>query len=181
MGTEVTELLRQARDGEPGRLSLVFEALYPELRRLAAARLHGAERTVGATGLVHELYLRLATGESLALTDRRHFFAAAARAMRWILADDARRRCADKRGAGAAPATLTGSVADHGLPADVLALQDALDALDQVNPLQREIVDLHVFAGLEFAEIAQLVGCSERSVYRHWQRARAFLHAQLAA
>lgn len=177
---EITTLLAQARNGEPHRLTAVFEALYPELRRLAAARV-GREATLSPTMLVHELYLRLATGADLPVADRRHFFAAAAQSMRWILVDHARRRLADKRGGGLASITLDERLlaASEAEDTEVLALHQALDALDEVNPQQRQVVELHYFAGLGFAEIAALLDISERTAHREWDRARAFLHAQL--
>jgi len=179
---EITELLARARGGEPERLAQVFEALYPELRRIAQGRPGEGSTTLTPTVLVHEAFLRLTENRELALSDRRHFFACAARAMRCIVLDHARRRHAGKRGGGLAPVTL-----DEHLPvgedvgdSDVFALDQALDALDQVNPRQREVVELHFFAGLTYDEIAELHACSERTVIREWQRARAFLHSQLA-
>jgi RNA polymerase sigma factor (TIGR02999 family) len=180
VGNEITRLLAQARSGEPERLSAVFESLYPELRRLAASRLNGGEQTLSPTLLVHELYLRATTGEPLAATDRRHFFATAAKAMRWIVVDHARHKNSEKRGGGQIAVTLTGALAvSNAAEPQVLALHEGLEALGEINPQQREVVELHYFAGLEFAEIAELLGCSQRTVYREWERARAFLHAQL--
>ncbi|NZA24980.1 sigma-70 family RNA polymerase sigma factor [Luteimonas sp. SJ-92] len=178
-GEAITQLLVQARAGDPERLSAVFEQLYPELRRLAASRLAGGEHTVTPTVLVHELYLRATTGEPLSVTDRHHFFAAAAKAMRWILVDHARRRQSEKRGGGQVAVTLT-----EGLPMDaasdqVLALHEGLEALGELQQRQREVVELHYFAGLEFAEIAELLGISTRTARREWERARAFLYALL--
>lgn len=180
MGNEITELLMQARAGEPARLSQVFELLYPELRRLAASRLGGGERTLTPTVLVHELFLRCSAGQELSVADRRHFFAAAAQAMRWILVDHARRSGAGKRGNGQAAITLDeGLAAAETADTDVLALYEGLDALEQINPQQRQVVELHYFAGLGFAEIAELLEISERTAHREWDRARAFLHSLL--
>lgn len=177
---EITKLLRQAEAGEPQRLAAVVEALYPELRRLAAARLRGHESTFTPTALVNEFYLRLGAGGPLSLVDRRHFFAAAAKAMRWIVVDHARRRHAEKRGGGISPVTLSERLVAGAESAEVLALHEGLEALDQVNPRQREVVELRYFIGLEFAEVAELLACSERTAKREWERARAFLYAQLA-
>lgn len=177
---EITELLAHARNGEPQRLTVVFEALYPELRRLAASRAGGGGQTLTPTVLVHELYLRLTKGELSALSDRRHFFAAAAQAMRWIMVDHARRNVADKRGGGLVEVTLEEGLAVAGNPETrVLALHEGLDLLEQINPQQRQVVELRYFAGLGFAEIAELLGCSERTAKREWERARAFLHSHL--
>ena len=176
---EITQLLRQAAAGEPRRLTAVFEALYPELRRLAASRLRGNDVALTPTELVSEFYLRLEGVASLSLVDRRHFFAAAAKAMRWIVVDQARRRNAEKRGGGQVPVTLDERLEALPESAEVLALHEGLEALDQVNPRQREVVELRYFVGLEFADVAELLQCSERTAKREWARARAFLHAQL--
>src|SRR5690606_8313809 len=94
MGNEITQLLEQAGAGDPERLSEVFEQLYPQLRQIAAARLRSSERTLTPTVLVHELYLRATSGDPLNASSRRHFFTTAAKAMRWILVDHARRKAA---------------------------------------------------------------------------------------
>ena len=178
MGNEITQLLERASAGDPAPLSEVFERLYPQLRRIAAARLHPGERTLTPTVLVHELYLRATSGEPLTASSRRHFFTTAAKAMRWILVDHARRRAAGKRGGDLLEVTLTESL-PGAPPPDVLGVHEALEALAGIAPQQRDIVELHYFGGLEFAEIAAVLEVSERTVYRQWQRARAFLHAQL--
>lgn len=180
MVAEITELLARARAGEPQRLAAVFQALYPELHRIAVSRARGGERTLTPTVLVNELYLRLSAGGLPALTDRRHFYVAAAQAMRWILVDHARRGAAGKRGGDLIAVTLE----DHlvvGADADIqmLAVHEGLAALEQVNPQQHRVVELRYFAGLGFAEIAELLGCSERTAKREWERARAFLYSQL--
>lgn len=180
MGNEITRLLGLVSAGDVRQLSVVFERLYPQLRQIAAARLHAGERTLTPTVLVHELYLRATTGDPLSASDQRHFFTTAAKAMRWILVDHARRRSAGKRGGDQVAVTLTDALA---APVDddaMLDLEDALEALGAINTQQREIVELHWFAGMEFAQIAALLGCSERTVYRQWERARAFLHVQLS-
>lgn len=177
---EITELLAQARNGEPQRLGAVFQAVYPELHRIAVARAGGGECTLTPTALVNELYLRLAAGGLPELADRRHFYVAAAQAMRWILVDHARRSGADKRGGGLAAITLDEGLIDPGGGDTwILALHEGLEALEQINPQQRQVVDLRYFAGLGFAEIAGLLGCSERTAKREWERARAFLYSQL--
>ena len=178
-GVEITQLLQQAESGDPASLAAVFESLYPELRRLAASRLHGSAHTITPTVLVHEFYLRLNGGERLSLNSRRHFFAAAAKAMRWIVVDQARRRNADKRGGGIAAITLSERLSAASQDDEVIALNDGLEALDQLNPRRREVVELRYFVGLQFSEVAALLGCSERTAKREWAQARAFLHALL--
>jgi len=183
---DVTELLAEARSGEPDRLEAVFVAVYPELKRLASFRAASRARdsTLTTTVLVHETYLKLVGAKHLDIRDRRHFFACAGRAMRHILVDHARAAFAEKRGSGLAPVELSPEVADlrleGGAGGEWIDLDRALDELDQVLPELRELVELRFFAGLTREETAELLGCSERTVQRDWQRARAFLYARLA-
>ncbi len=178
---DITRLLALSRDGEPARLGAVFEALYPELRRLANSRMQGGkDSTLTPTALVHELFLRVSQGAPMMLNDREHFFAASARAMRWILAEHARQRATDKRGGGQTMVALDDRIPDA--PAaltSVLMLDQALEALEAISPQRRQVVELRYLAGMEFAEIARLLDLSERTVYREWERARAFLQAML--
>jgi RNA polymerase sigma factor (TIGR02999 family) len=177
---DITRLLALARDGEPAQMGAVFEALYPELRRLANSRMYGRESTFTPTVLVHELFLRISQGSPLSLADRNHFFAASAKAMRWILVEHARQRAAGKRGGDQIMVSLDDQIPDAA-PAltNVLMLDQGLEALEAISPQRRQIVELRYFAGMEFAEIAPLLDVSERTVYREWERARAFLQAML--
>lgn len=180
-GGEITLLLKRARDGDRACLDQVFERLYPELRRMAQSRIAHGERTLSATVLVHESYVRLAHNQALSLTDRNHFMACAARAMRAVVIDHLRAATADKRGGGAPTITLGSALGQaQSQDLDLLALDGALDALDRIDTAQRELVELHFFAGLEFQQIAQMRCVNEKTVRRHWQRARAFLRAQLS-
>lgn len=180
--TDITQLLVRARGGESDCLSDVFAVLYPELLRMARGRMNGPEATLTPTVLVHEAYLRLTGSSDLSLNDRRHFFACAARAMRGIVVDAARRRSALKRGGQQCEVTLTERLAPSADPdVEVLSLDQALEQMRVRRPRQVEIVELHYFAGLGFAEIGQLLECSERTAKREWERARAFLHARLSA
>jgi RNA polymerase sigma factor (TIGR02999 family) len=179
----VSELLAAARGGEAERIGAVFAAVYPELKRMASRRTAGAPpgSTITTTVLVHETFLKMAGARDLPLVDRRHFFACAARAMRQILVDHARAAMAGKRGGGAAPVELPEEIA---APQTVrepawLDLDRALDELDEVDRDLRELVELRFFAGLTREETAELLGRSERTVQRDWQRARAFLYARL--
>ena len=173
---EVTRLLRSARDGEPSALERLVPLLYEDLRRLARRQLghEYGERTLNATALVHESYLKLGTA-ALAATDRAHFLAIAARAMRQVLVDDARGRNAAKRGGGLwERTTLTdGAWSSDFDPDGVLALEDALAALE---PRQRQVVECRFFGGMEEQEIATALGVSERTVHRDWVKARAWLY-----
>lgn len=178
---DITQLLALARDGEPAKMGAVFEALYPQLLRLANSRMFAGESTVTPTVLVHELFLRISQGSPLALADRNHFFAASAKAMRWILVEHARRRATEKRGGDQVMVSLDERIPDSAAAAmtTALALDKGLEALEAISPQRRQIVELRYFAGMELAEIAALLGISERTVHREWQRARAFLQAIL--
>lgn len=180
--SEITRLLALSRDGDPQQLERVFAMLYAELHQLAEGRYRDRNDTLTPTVLVHEAFLRLTANEALSLQDRRHFFACAARSMRCIVLDHARRRHAERRGGGAAPLTLGEQHADtneSGLDSDLLSLDQAMNRLDTFDERQRQVVELHFFAGLSFFDIGELLECSERTAKREWERARAFLHAEL--
>jgi RNA polymerase sigma factor (TIGR02999 family) len=183
---EVTRLLRGAREGDPEALSRAYELVYEELRRIAAARLRRekAGHTLQPTALVNEAYMKLAGLPANDLEDRRHFIGIAARAMRQVLVDHARRRDAAKRGDGVSPATLTGRAFPAGDSSgpeleELLALDAALDRLDEREPRLRRVVELRYFGGLNDSEIGALLGVTRRTVQRDWTRARAWLHAEL--
>lgn len=163
----------------------LFDRLYRELHSLAHRQLaaHGpAGATLNTTVLVHEAYLRLAGSPGIA-GDRAHFFNLAARVMRHVIIDFARRRIADKRGGGAIKVSLDEASdlaePEGSLTAELLALDAALGALEQGNPDLARLVELRFFAGLPLEEIAPLLGRSERSLKRDWRRARAFLLVRL--
>ena len=179
---EITELLAEARGGEEAPLKAVFDRLYPELKKVAAARLRAvpAGATVSPTVLVHEVYVRLVGSKNLTVRDRHHFFASAAQAMRHILVDKARRANADKRGGDLERVELEEDLGTDGPRAlEILDLDRALEVLGRINPRGREVVDLRFFAGLTAPETAELMGLSLRTANREWQRARAFLYTQL--
>ena len=178
----ITELLQHYRDGDPAAFDRVFDLLYRDLRGIAAqrlARLHPGG-TLTPTALVHEAWLRLSGAHSLGLRDRGHFFACAARAMRHVLLDAARARGADKRGGGALPVTLTANAAADAPALDILDLERAMVELEAIDPPLCELVELRFFSGMSVEDIAQLRGVSDRTVFRQWQQARAFLQVQLA-
>ncbi len=178
---EITELLRTARNGDARSMDQVFAKVYPTLRALAGARMHDAagESTLSPTALVHETYLKLIGAEHLDLTDRHHFFACAARAMRQILIDHARARASQRRGGAAAKVDME-SVDVAGEPDhDLLDLDTTLNQLDAIDTKLRELVEMRVFAGLTLEQLAETSGRSLRSVNRDWQRARALMMAQM--
>jgi RNA polymerase sigma factor (TIGR02999 family) len=177
---DVTGLLCEARRGTPEAIDQVLTLVYSDLKILARRQLrreYGA-RTIDPTALVHEAYLKLLGGARVVAADRSHFLALAAHAMRQVLVDQARRKKSAKRGDGARPVTLTdvgipGSLA----PEDLLALDEALERLD---PRQRQVVECRFFAGMEDAEIAAALGVTDRTVRREWVKARAWLNRELS-
>jgi RNA polymerase sigma factor (TIGR02999 family) len=179
----ITSWVAAARAGDRGAAERLYRAVYDELRRLARAqraRLPATD-TFSTTVVVHEFYLRLERAAPLPVADRHHFFSLAARAMRQILIDEARRELAGKRGGGA-PAEqldLLREPAAVERPAELVALDDALDDLARQDGPLAQLVELHFFAGLSFEEIAANSERSERSLRRDWRRARAFLYERL--
>lgn len=158
-------------------LDELFTATYEELRRLAATVRRGdPSATLSPTALVNEAWLKLRESPRVARATPIHFKRIAARAMRQVLIEAARRRHAGKRGGGAAVVTFDESLHE---PAnntdDLLALDDALDALARIQPRQATLVESRFFAGLEIAEIATLLQVSESTVLRDWRAARAWL------
>ena len=178
---EVTVLLARARAGDPQAMGAAFSAVYDELKRSARAQLRRMRDNFQTTALVHEAYLKLG-GAQLAAQDRNHLLALSARAMRQVLVDDARARKADKRGGGQDALTLNASLGNAEQAAvDVLALDELLASLHKLDERAAQIVELRYFGGYEEAEIAQMLGLSDRTVRRDWRKARAFLLAELQA
>ena len=176
---EVTRLLRAAREGDREALGRIVPLVYDELRGMAQRRL-GRERGPGAlhpTDLVHEAYLKLAGGEAVPANDRAHFLALAAHVMRQVLIDHARRQHAVKRGGRSVHTTLSDSqwTAEFA-PEDLLALDEALEHLE---PRQRQVVECRFFGGMEETEIAAALGVTTRTVRRDWAKARARLYRRL--
>jgi RNA polymerase sigma factor (TIGR02999 family) len=180
----VTELLLQLRSGRDGVTDRLFPLVYEELRRIAGRALR-AERTghtLGTTGLVHEAYLRLADQTRLEYRDRAHFFGIAARAMRQILIDYARRHRAAKRGGAKPVVTLDEAVlAIEDRAEALLALDEALKDLEVLDPRLGQIVQCRFFGGMTEDETAEVVGVTSRTVRRDWLKAKGWLHHQLSA
>jgi len=179
----VTELLRAATGGNREALDELMPVVYRELRRLAGAQLKSERphHTLQATALANEAYLRLVDQGSVDWQNRAHFFAVAARVMRRILVDYARRRRADKRGGDAGQVTLS-EVAEAPTPGgevDVVALDVALGKLAALEPRYGEIVELRYFGGLSIEETAEGLGISKATVKRDWATARAVLYREL--
>jgi RNA polymerase sigma-70 factor, ECF subfamily len=176
---EVTRLLEAAEAGDSGALDRLLPLLYEDLRRVAHRQLdrEGGGHTLQTTALIHEAYLKLAGVGSVSATNRAHFLAIAARAMRQVLVDYARRRKAAKRGGGIISVTL----GDEPQPADTSA-EDLLaldEALEQLDPRQRQVIECRFFGGMEEKDIAAVLGVSERTVRRDWVKARAWLYQSL--
>jgi RNA polymerase sigma factor (TIGR02999 family) len=176
--TDITGLVQAAGNGDRGALQDLFATVYGEIKRLAHNQLaHNAQPTLNTTGLVHEAYLKLIQPDALQLRDRGHFFAIAAKAMRQIIIDHARRRQADKRGGPALQAVTLdeNSVADSFDPETLTQLDSALSQLQQLEPRLAELVEMRFFAGLSVVQVAELREVAPRTVLRDWRRARAYL------
>ena len=176
--TRVTEILHAIDSGEDGAQERLFDLLYEELRRVAHGHLAGGPRraTLQATALVNEAYLRLIDKDAVSWENRRHFFFAASRAMRDVLVDEARRKSAKRRGGDRRRVTLEGVDVGLATPAeDMLALDDALQALEREDERRAQIVRLRYFGGLSEEEAAEALGVSKRTVSREWSLARARL------
>jgi RNA polymerase sigma-70 factor (ECF subfamily) len=180
---DVTGLLLSWRKGDAEALDRLVPLVYDELRRVARRHL-GREQpghALQATALVHEVYLRLVDVDRLTLKNRTHFFAVAAKLMRQILVDHARRQHADKRGGGVTMVSLEdASPAAQPQSVDVLALDQALEALSAIDPRQCGVVELRFFAGLDIDEAAEALGISSATVEREWALAKAWLHRRLS-
>lgn len=167
----------------PGRHAIddLFAQTYEELRRLAGRlRRHDARATIDPTALVNEAWVKLAAGRSVSPASQLHFKRLAARAMRQVLVEAARRRLADKRGGGTPLVTFDESLlpAQNGA-ADLLALDAALETLASVSPRQAALIECRFFGGLDVAETAAVLSISEATVLRDWRAARAWLAAEI--
>jgi RNA polymerase sigma factor (TIGR02999 family) len=181
--SDVTDLLLSWRQGDAAALDRLVPLVYDDLRRVARRNLLREQpgHPLQATALVHEVYLRLVDVDRLTVKNRTHFFAVAAKLMRQILVDHARRQHADKRGGGAtmlsvddvSPATQAASV-------DLLALDQALEALSSIDARQSQVVELRFFAGLNIDEAAEALGMSPATVEREWALAKAWLFRRLS-
>ena len=179
----ITQLLAAWRAGDPTAVNRLMPLVYGELRTIARQRRRGrGDHTLQTTALVHETYLKLSKQSHLMVHDRSHFFAVAAKAMRQITVDYARKRLSDKRGGGAAVEAIDDvDVPASETPSVIVALDAALERLAQLDELLSRIVELRYFGGLSVEETAEVLKCSPRTVKRGWRKARALLHAELAA
>lgn len=179
--TDVTRLLREVAEAREGAVDRLAEAVYDELHRTAAAylRREGHDGSLRPTALVHDAFMRLVNAPAIDWNGRAHFYRTAARAMRRILVDHARRHRATRR--DGQHVTLDPDLDGTPAPAvDVLAVDDALEALARLDARQAQVVELRFFAGLSIEETAEALGVSRVTVTRDWAVARAWLHAELS-
>lgn len=179
---DVTRLLHLWSGGDASALERLTPLLYDELRRLASSYLRRERpgHTLAPTALVHEAYLRLVDDGGREWSGRTHFLAIAARHMRQILVDHARRRSAGKRGAGERAVTLDEALLARERPEELILLDDALERLAAFDERKARIVEWHYFGGLGQEEVASLLGVHVNTVARELRLARAWLQQQLA-
>ena len=179
--SQVTGLLREIVRGDSGAVHRLFPLVYDELRALARGymRSERPDHTLQSTALVHDAYVRLVGESAVQWEGRAHFMRIAARAMRQVLVEHARRRGALKRGAGAKRVTL--AEAELEAPSDdyLVALDEALPLLEERDPQAARIVELRFFGGLTVEETAENIGVSARTVKRDWRVAKGWLHQQI--
>jgi RNA polymerase sigma factor (TIGR02999 family) len=177
----VTDLLLQVRQGTPEAMDRLFSLVYAQLRRMAHRQLQGERpgHTLGTTGLVHEAYLKLVDQSRIDWQDRGHFFAMAARAMRQVLVDYARRYRTQRRGGGLKRVELTDEPAIEEQAELVLDVHEALGRLAGVNERLSRVVECRYFAGLTEEETAAALGVTARTVERDWVKAKGWLYQEL--
>jgi RNA polymerase sigma factor (TIGR02999 family) len=180
----VTELLLELRRGQAGAMDRLFPLVYEELRRVAHRALRGERtgHTLGTTGLVHEAFIRLADQTRLEVHDRAHFYGVAARAMRHVLVDYARRHLASKRGGPERKVVvLDDALIGVEERADaLLALDEALSELERIDPRLGQVVQCRFFGGLTEEETGEVLGVTARTVRRDWLKAKGWLHHHLS-
>jgi RNA polymerase sigma-70 factor (ECF subfamily) len=178
----VTQLLLEAQRGKRESLDMLLDVLYGELRRIAAGYFRGERpnHTLQPTALVHEAYVRLIDQRDVTWKNRAHFLGVAARVMRRLLVDHARKNSANKRGGELARVTLDDAVRAHESDAcDILALNVALEALEAENERLAKIIELRYFGGMTIDETAEELGIATATVERDWKFARAWLRRQI--
>ena len=178
----ITDRLLELRSGDEHAMERLFPLVYDQLRGIAhnALRHESTGHTLATTDLVHEAYLRLVDQTRVQWADRRHFFAVASQAMRRILVDYARRHGAAKRGGNRRPVTLDESAMSVDDRADTLvALDDALGRLEQLDPRLVRVVECRFFAGFTEEETAEVLGVTDRTVRRDWVKAKGWLYQEL--
>lgn len=176
--TPVTLILNRAEAGDPKAIEELLPLVYEELRRLAAYKMSQIPpgQTLQPTALVHEAYLRLVNIPGHEWKGRDHFFRTAAEAMRRILIDNARRKACEKHGGGRTKVDLDSvDLAVNATPDNLLLVNDALEQLQQHDPVKAELIKLRFFVGMTLEEAAAILGFTERTAKRYWVHARAWL------
>jgi RNA polymerase sigma-70 factor, ECF subfamily len=181
--SEITQLLHRLEAGDRSGVDRLFSAVYQELRNMAAKcfQREAKGNTLQPTALVHEAYMKLVDQKAVDWQGRTHFYAVAAQAMRRILVDHARHRGAVKRGGGQKRLQLDDQLLSGFQPNDdILAVDEALSKLAQLDPRQAELVELRFFGGLSVEEAADALGISKRAAEREWTMVRAWLRRELS-
>lgn len=184
LDTGVTQLLHEWGDGDPDALPRLIPLVFRDLHRIAASQFarEPAGHTLQPTALVNEVFLRLVERRKVHWQSRAHFFAFAAQLVRRILVDHARSRKRDKRGGGAQKTSLTEAAHFAAVRHyDLVALDNALNDLEKIDPQGSRVVEMRFFAGLGYEEIAQVLGVAPSTVRRRWRSARSWLYRQLSA
>jgi len=181
--SDVTRILNSLEEGDTSAADQLLPLVYEELRRLAAHKMANERpgQTLQATALVHEAWLRLVGNQNQRWSGRAHFFGAAAEAMRRILIESARRKSAQRHGAGQQRVDI--EEADIAPPAkddQLLAVNEALEKFAAIDPMKAELVKLRYFVGMTIPEAADILGISEPTAKRHWAYARAWLYREIA-
>lgn len=175
----LTDLIRKAQEGDSNAFKQVFDTTYEDLRRMARARLRPGVRgtLLDTTSLVHESYLRFANAGQLRIEDRAHFFRYAGHVMRSVIVDLARARLAERRGGDAPHVTLNTALGDSAAQGEdeIVRVHEALEELQQHDARMVQVVELRYFAGMTEIEIAEVLGVTDRTVRRDWEKARLLL------
>src|SRR5262245_71280 len=179
----ITDLIAAWTEGDREAGDRLFALLYAQLRRVARSRLRGhAADSLDTAGLIHDTYIKLTAGSAVSVEGRAHFLALASRTMRQIITDHARRKSAVKRAGDLLRVSTLSAVASRGMSSEeIVALNEALGKLEEVDSLLARIVEMRFFGGATIDETARALGISTATAKRHWVRARAFLFQQLRA
>lgn len=180
---DITNLILRVREGDRGAMDELFQAMYPELRRIAHARLRRgfSDPDVGTTALVNECYLKFCDAKRLEATDRAHFFAYTSSAMRSIIVDIARSKASERHGGKALHNTFDEELlgGDTAAEKTILNVHEALEQIGELDARLVQLVEMRYFGGMTEAEIAAALNVSERTVRREWQKARLLLATAL--